>query len=625
VKKTALSLSAFLFILFALASSALAAEIHDAAAKGDLAAVKALLEKDGALLNARDADGRTPLHWACRGVHLEVLTYLADKGADVNALDNNKIAPLHSLASRNHEEGIRLLLAKGADVNILNSSKYTPLTMAAERNLLKAAAALIKGGAKLEIKNDYGRTPLICCARETGTAAMAKMLLDAGADVNAGDRWGSTALELAVWRGKKEMVDVLLDAGAKMPSGGPAVKEGLVSACRGGMDKLFLRLEEKGADVTAEMGSGNSLLHLAAEGGSPVIIGRLLDRSLEINKKDPNGWTPLHFAAMNGWKDAVALLLDKGADINPRNLMGQTPFNVADENRKGEAKPFLAGRGADQGPAQFPVLEGDYLGQKAPGDKPEPFALGIISSIWSLHTTAAFSPDGNEVSWAPMIWIPGKIYSEGRLFRMRRIDGRWTAPEYVPFDTEGDVPFYSLDGKRLYFISGRPLPKNAGPGKERIWYMEKSNGDWADPKPLDPVVNDFPMHWQFSLDRQGNLYFPGNAAEGLGLDDIYCARFVDGKYLRPENLGPVINSDKGEGTPFIAPDGSYLLFNRDQRLMVSFRNADGTWRKPKALGSEYLGICPMVSPDGRYLFFTSPFGEINRVSWVKADIINRLK
>ncbi len=621
MKNLALLLSALLIIV----ASVPAAEIHQAAAKGDLAAVKALVEADPSLLNAKDADGRTPLHWACRGVHVEVLSYLAEKGADVNALDNNQIAPLHSLASRDHEEGIRLLLAKGAIVDILNAQKYSPLTMAAERNLLKAAAALIKGGAKLDIKNDYGRTPLICCARETGSAAMARMLIEAGADINAVTRWEETALSLAVWRGKKETVDVLLEAGATVPTSGPEAKENLVSACRNGLDKLFLRMDEKGADISSDLSTGGNLLHLAAEGGSAVIVARLLERKLPINKKDRNGWTPLHFAAMNGWKDAVALLLDKGADMNARNLMGQTPWNVADENRKGDVKPYLAGRGADQNPTKFPVLEGDYLGQTPPGDKPELFAPGIISSIWSLHTTAAFSPDGNEVSWAPQIWVPGQIYSDGRLLRMRRVDGRWAPPEFVPFDTEGDVPFFSFDGKRLYFVSSRPLPGIPNSGKERIWYMEKSGGDWADPKPIDAVVNDFPMHWQFSMDRQGNVYFPGNAAEGLGMDDIYCARFVEGRYLRPENVGPVVNSEKSEGTPFIAPDGSYLLFNRDQVLMVSFRNEDGTWRTPKSLGAAYRGICPMVSPDGRYLFFTRPFGEINEVCWVLADIIDRLK
>ncbi|MBN1940166.1 MAG: ankyrin repeat domain-containing protein [Candidatus Aminicenantes bacterium] len=628
MKKSAFSILSLLFAVclgFMPLAGAGAAEIHDAAGKGDLAAVKALIEVDASLLNARDADGRTPLHWACRGVHLEVLSYLAEKGSDVNVLDLNKVAPLHSLASRNHEEGIRILLAKKADPNVLDASLYTPLTMAAERNMLKAAAALIKGGAKLEIKNDYGRTPLICCARETGSAAMARLLLDAGADVNTGDRSGATALSLAVWRGKKEMVEVLLETGAAVPASGTGARQMLVSACRKGMDRLFLHMADNGTDVAFTLASGGTLLHLAAEGGSAPIISRLLDLGLSVEKKDRNGWTPLHFASMNGWKDAAALLLDKGADINIRNVMGQTPHNVADENRKGDVKPFLAAKGADQNPIRFPVLEGDYLGQNPPEGKPELFAPGIVSSIWSLHTTAVFSPDGNEVSWAPMIWKPGRIYSDGRLLRMRRVDGRWTPPDYVPFDTEGDVPFYSLDGKRLYFMSGRPLPGVPNSAKERVWYMEKKNGDWADPTPLDPVVNDFPMHWQFSLDRNGNLYFSGSAADGFGMGDIYRALFVDGKYLKPENLGPVINSKQSEGTPFIAPDGSYLLFNRGQVLMVSFRGADGAWGEPKKLGAEYRGICPMVTPDGRYLFFTRPLGEINQAMWVRADIIDRLK
>lgn len=46
---------------------------------------------------SKDKDGRTPLHWACLGVHLEVVKFLVDKGSDVNAEDSNKVVSHHLL------------------------------------------------------------------------------------------------------------------------------------------------------------------------------------------------------------------------------------------------------------------------------------------------------------------------------------------------------------------------------------------------------------------------------------------------------------------------------------------------------------------------------------------------
>jgi ankyrin repeat protein len=67
-----------------------AGEIHDAAAAGDLSKVRALLDRDPALLESKGKDGETPLIKACMGVpddNTQVATarFLIDKGANVNA------------------------------------------------------------------------------------------------------------------------------------------------------------------------------------------------------------------------------------------------------------------------------------------------------------------------------------------------------------------------------------------------------------------------------------------------------------------------------------------------------------------------------------------------------------
>jgi len=621
-------LAGFLITFGGLAS---ADQIHELAQKGDLEEVKAMIEKDPGLVNIRDKDGRTPLHWASRGVHLEVVKFLVDKGADVNAEDSNKVVPLHSLAVRNAAAAIAILTAKGANVDAKDYGGNTALHYAALYDAADAVVLLIEKGADIENRENYGRTPLILCARERGGPRTIKVLLEAGADVNARDKFQDTALNLASWRGKKEVVDVLLDAGAKIPSKGRDVRYLFSEAASHGLNRLFDAVAKAGGDPTFKLSNGGTLLHAAASGGSAEIIEILIGKGLDINLKDNYGWIPLHYAARDGRVEAVERLITKGTDIETRTIMGQSPLNVADEMKHDKVRALLIAKGAEDKLIQFPVLEGDYMGQKPPGEAPELFAPGIVSSIWGLHSAAAFSPDGNIAMWAPMITIPGRLYSTGGILMSERKNNRWTAPRFTPFpgDGEGDVPFFAPDGKRVYFMSAQAVPGDPQSEKERIWYVDRSADGWSEPKPVDPLVNDYPHHWHFSVDADHTIYFSSSVPEGLGEGDIYCAKRVDGKWQKPVNLGTPVNSDKGEGMPFIAPDGSYLVFSRTYDLYISYRDKDGGWTEPQSLGnpinSPSIDICPMVSPDGKYLFFLSQRGGESHIWWVDAGFIEKLK
>jgi len=586
-------------LLLALAVPALPQEAFDLLRKGDAAAVKTLVERLPQLVKARDGQGRTLLHYAAYGRDAGFIEYLIDKGAEPGAA---------------------------------TPAGETALMTAAANDRPEAAAALLKKGAPLEAKNDYGRTALVLCARELGQAATARLLLDAGADIDAADKNGSTALELAAWRGKTEFVDLLLERGAKVPESGRNWSGLLEEAVSNGLARLFRRLTAAGQDLRALDPQGGRLLQAAAAGGSVEIVGLLIDKGFSPAKADRFGWTPLHFAARDGRVEAARTLIERGASIDARTLMGQTAYNVARERGMAPAADLLAAKGADRAATRFPRLEGDYLGQTPPADKPELFAPGIISSTWGLHSTAVFSPDGNEVWWAPMMSFPGEVYSRGGLLVMRRVGGRWTAPDWAPFSGpkgEDDVPFFSADGKRLYFLSRRPLPGESQPGSEKVWSVDRTPGGWGQPRPFDPNVNAVDKHWQFSLDREGDLYFAGRPPDSRGLSDIYVARFADGAYEKPVNLGDPINTAEIDDTPFIAPDGSYLLFSRQFDLWVSFREADGAWGAPFNMGPEVnspsIELCPMVTADGKYLFFLSQRGGESHAYWVSAKVIDVLK
>lgn len=598
MKKPAVILSLAMSLL-ALAAPAPAQEAFDLLRKGDVAAVRALVEKSPGLVEARDAQGLTLLHYAAYGRDAALIGFLIGNGAKPDE--------------------------KTADGE-------TPLMIAAANDRSEAAAALLSKGAALETKNEYGRTALVLCARERGQAATARVLLDAGADIDAADTSGSTALELAAWRGKVEFVDLLLERGATVPEKGEKWAAALSEAVSRGLGRLFGRLTAAGQDLKALDPRGDRLVHAAAAGGSVEIVGRLLDQGFSPAAADRFGWTPLHYAARDGRSEVLRALIDRRAPLDARTLMGQTAYNVAVERDMAAAASLLAEKGADRSDIRFPGLEGDYLGQKPPGDTPEMFAPGIVSSIWGLHSTAVFSPDGTEVWWAPMVTFPGEIYSRGGLLMMRRVKGRWTPPAWAPFSGpkgEDDVPFFAADGTRLYFISRRPLPGAAEGRAERIWHTDRTGSGWSEPEPLDPNVNAVDKHWQFSLDREGALYFAGRPPDSRGMSDVYVAHPSGGAYEKPVNLGDPVNTAGIDDTPFIAPDGSYLLFSRQFDLWASFRQPDGAWGAPVDMGpginSPSIELCPMVTADGKYLFFLSQRDGESRAYWVSAKVIDDLR
>jgi len=574
-------------------------EIKNTVLAGDLPRLQTLLAKDPALLKARDTQGRSLLHLAAAMGHLEMVRWLIGHGAEIDARTAQLSTPLMHASLSGKTDIVRLLIAKGADIGARDS---------------------------------FRRTAFILVARDRGDTNMARILLDDGADINAADRWNDTALSLAAWRGFSDLIDLLLERGARLPVD-PSQKQLVFTlAIANGLDRLFNRILATGVDLSAKDGLGGSLLHAAADGGSEHILKALIGEKLDLNGKDRNGWTPLHRAAERGWIGAATLLVEHGVPLNERTLAGETPYNLAVAENNTEVSALLGSKGADQTLPQFPELKGEYLGQKKPGSQPELFAPGIVSSRFGMHCPAIFSPDGREVYWSLMIDPRAGGFSSGRLLVSRLQDGRWTYPQIAPFTGENrdaDVPFFSPDNKRLYFMSRRPLPGAGKASGEHIWFMERQGDGWSEARPVDTTVNDLPHHWQFSVDKDYNLYFSTTIAGGQGKNDLYCSKYVDGHYQAPKNLGAPVNSAGGEEMPFIAPDGSYLLFMREFDLYVSFRSRDNSWSDPVSLGPEInsgeMDLCPMVSPDGKFLFFLSRRGGESHTWWVEAKVIEGLK
>jgi len=353
------------------------------------------------------------------------------------------------------------------------------------------------------------------------------------------------------------------------------------------------------------------LIYEASSGGSIKTVESLLKDGFDLNKNDKDGWTLLHCAASEGKVEMLEYLIGKGIDKNARNKQGETAYNVAVFFNLSEAADYLKRADVNTSVPKFPELTGPYMGQKPPGDTPELFLPGIVSGHYQAHTPIVFSPDGKEA-----YWTVGRL-PEGIVVGMEMVDGIWNYPKLST--TMRGEPAFSPDGKRLYFISLKPLRNGERDGKENIWYMEKTDSGWSEPKPVGDAVNSRILHWQPSVDSNYNLYFSDYS-------NMFYSRYENGEYQEPVNITELFGNETLKGnSPYISPDGDYLLFSAQENLCISFKKEDGTWTDKINLGNEIRGK-GRVTPDGKYIFFTyegkdKPGG----IYWVSAAIIEKLK
>ncbi len=149
-----------------------------------------------------------------------------------------------------------------------------------------------------------------------------------------------------------------------------------------------------------------------------------------------------------------------------------------------------------------------------------------------------------------------------------------------------------------------------------IWRMHRMGDGWSEPENLGSPVNTGNNEFYPSLTRDGTLFVTAQYQPGTG-EDIYRIPFSDGQYGTSMRLSDAINSPLGEYNAFVAPDESYLIFSTTRQnegsgsgeLYISFRGDDGVWTPAKNMGpvvnSPALDYCPYVTPDGKYLFFSS--------------------
>jgi ankyrin repeat protein/L-ascorbate metabolism protein UlaG (beta-lactamase superfamily) len=318
--------------------------IHEAAARGDLAAVRRFLASDPALLGALDKRKCTPLHRAAGQGRLEVVEDLLARGADVEAANLEGDRPLHSAAAGGSVDVVRLLIKNRADVRAKNHVGQTPVFYAAANGHAKAAEALLTSGAAIDARDRQGWTPLLLAAWG-GQVEAVRFLLARGADPSISDAIGWTPLHAAAFEGHLECVRLLTTpALIERPS-----KNGdrpLHWAIGRGHGEVVAFLLDKGADSKAAGARGLTSLPLGVELGQAGVVELLLDRGEDVLITDPeHGRTLLHRAVIRNKTDVVSKLLGTKIDPGDVDKHGRTALDWAERLGLGEIRKRLLAAG----------------------------------------------------------------------------------------------------------------------------------------------------------------------------------------------------------------------------------------------------------------------------------------
>jgi len=359
----------------AAATGEIVASLREAAGKGDLARLNALLDLHPELIDERGGQGvRTALHQAVFGNSEAAVRLLLERGANPNVrCEGDNAYPLHFAVEKNRVPIIHLLVEHGADTNgegdyhelgvigwatAWEHFQPDPETVAyllahgARHNIFSAVstgdveslrALIARQPADLERRMNGSRMrsmPLHLAVIHRQPAVV-RALLELGANLESLDEAGFTPLDLAALNGASGLVSILMDSGAKLR---------LPAAAALGRAADVASLLRRDPDALKPEGRWSRLIVRASEHGSGDMVETLLRNGASVNIRDnpktsidsTAGYTPLHAAAWTGNLDVIPVLLRHGADVRAREEKYHgTPAGWADYAGHKEARDLI--------------------------------------------------------------------------------------------------------------------------------------------------------------------------------------------------------------------------------------------------------------------------------------------
>lgn len=335
--------------------------LHYALKAGDVDSSTSLIWA-GSSCTHPDADGVRPFHLAARMGKKKVLVEMVKR---VDEVGQEKLDPawadksnrnvMHYAAAGGSADALQIVFdligedeeKKRLLINAPDSHGTTCLHFACEFNYSELVKRLLAEGADPAVKNDAGLYPLHTAAKKGKESLEVMLGCKTGPGIDEPDSEGLSPLLIACLHGNLVAAALLLERGCSKEvadvdgmSVGHAVVEsgnGQLLTYVGKEQKCPLRMVDK---------TGAEPIHLAASNGSAECIGAFLGLDgIDFNALDSQGRTPLLLACAAGHTKCVQLLAqDRRVDVNLASPLGLGPLHMASVNGKLDCVKILLAR-----------------------------------------------------------------------------------------------------------------------------------------------------------------------------------------------------------------------------------------------------------------------------------------
>ncbi|XP_045047888.1 ankyrin repeat domain-containing protein 27 isoform X5 [Desmodus rotundus] len=337
--------------------------LHVAALCGQASLIDLLVSR-GAVVNAVDYHGSTPLHLACQKGYQSVtcvkaLVYYDVQSCRLNIGNEKGDTPLHIAARWGYQGIIETLLQNGASTEIQNRLKETPLKCALNSKILSIMEAHHLSFERRQQSSEVPVPPpqhsMDSISQGSSTSSFSSVSTTSRQEEPKKDYREVEKLLRAVADGDLEMVRYLLEWTEEDPDDvDDAVDAADLEFCHplcqcpkcAPAQKKLAKIPANGLGVNMTSQDGSSPLHVAALHGRVELIPLLLKHGASVGARNTNQAVPLHLACQQGHFQVVKYLLDSNAKPDEKDLSGSTPLLYACSSGHHEVAALLLQHGA---------------------------------------------------------------------------------------------------------------------------------------------------------------------------------------------------------------------------------------------------------------------------------------
>jgi ankyrin repeat protein len=341
--------------------SAVAGEIHEAAATNNLARVRELLQANKQLANARDF-GTTPLHEAAGAGHLEIVQLLVASGADINALNSSKLTPLKVAMGLGRDAVAKWLEQHGGLVTVPSA---LPKTNPPPAISLPPVSPVGPGRTGPPIVMPRSNPPPAIAPTSPPSPQTTPEPQWPGMSISPnppsaptpGQHVPPAVTPEPLWPGMTARPNPVTPnpltpnplvpnpvtpgrpaptppaasvmATSSVPEVTPATYPIHEAIEKGDADQVRNSLRAWPDLLEAQDEKGWTPLHVAAANGRKELAQYFLGLKANPHAKTKFGWQPIHLAASKGDAEIIGLLLSFGARANEKTSTDETPLHLA--------------------------------------------------------------------------------------------------------------------------------------------------------------------------------------------------------------------------------------------------------------------------------------------------------